>query len=173
MNKGLELIEASYLFDIPEKQIDVIIHPESIIHSCVEYMDGSMLSQMGNPDMRTPISFTLAYPDRIKTNVEKLNLCDVEKLTFFKPDFEKYPCLELAYHSLKLKKSAPTTLNAANEIAVDAFLKEKIKFLSIPKVVEKTLNKTSISEINSIKDVIEIDRESRKVAADLINLRSY
>ena len=173
MNKGLELIEASYLFDIPEKQIDVIIHPESIIHSCVEYMDGSMLSQMGNPDMRTPISFTLAYPDRIKTNVEKLNLCDVEKLTFFKPDFEKYPCLELAYHSLKLKKSAPTTLNAANEIAVDAFLKEKIKFLSIPKVVEKTLNKTSISEINSIKDVIEIDRESRKVATDLINLRSY
>ena len=173
MNKGLELIEASYLFDIPEKQIDVIIHPESIIHSCVEYMDGSMLSQMGNPDMRTPISFTLAYPDRIKTNVEKLNLCDVEKLTFFKPDFEKYPCLELAYHSLKLKKSAPTTLNAANEVAVDAFLKEKIKFLSIPKVVEKTLNKTSISEINSIKDVIEIDRESRKVATDLINLRSY
>ena len=173
MNKGLELIEASYLFDIPEKQIDVIIHPESIIHSCVEYMDGSMLSQMGNPDMRTPISFTLAYPDRIKTNVEKLNLCDVEKLTFFKPDFEKYPCLELAYHSLKLKKSAPTTLNAANEIAVDAFLKEKIKFLSIPKVVEKTLNKTSISEINSIKDVIEIDRESRKVATDLINLKSY
>ena len=173
MNKGLELIEASYLFDIPEKQIDVIIHPESIIHSCVEYMDGSMLSQMGNPDMRTPISFTLAYPDRIKTNVEKLNLCDVEKLTFFKPDFEKYPCLELAYHSLKLKKSAPTILNAANEIAVDAFLKEKIKFLSIPKVVEKTLNKTSISEINSIKDVIEIDRESRKVATDLINLRSY
>ena len=173
MNKGLELIEASYLFDIPEKQIDVIIHPESIIHSCVEYMDGSMLSQMGNPDMRTPISFTLAYPDRIKTNVEKLNLCDVEKLTFFKPDFEKYPCLELAYHSLKLKKSAPTTLNAANEIAVDAFLKEKIKFLSIPKVVEKTLNKTSISEINSIKDVIDIDRESRKVATDLINLRSY
>lgn len=173
MNKGLELIEASYLFDIPEKQIDVIIHPESIIHSCVEYMDGSMLSQMGNPDMRTPISFTLAYPDRIKTNVEKLNLCDVEKLTFFKPDFEKYPCLELAYHSLKLKKSAPTTLNAANEVAVDAFLKEKIKFLSIPKVVEKTLNKTSISEINSIKDVIDIDRESRKVATDLINLRSY
>ncbi len=173
MNKGLELIEASYLFDIPEKQIDVIIHPESIIHSCVEYMDGSMLSQMGNPDMRTPISFTLAYPDRIKTNVEKLNLCDIKKLTFFKPDFEKYPCLELAYHSLKLKKSAPTTLNAANEIAVDAFLKEKIKFLSIPKVVEKTLNKTSISEINSIKDVIEIDRESRKVATDLINLRSY
>ena len=173
MNKGLELIEASYLFDIPEKQIDVIIHPESIIHSCVEYMDGSMLSQMGNPDMRTPISFTLAYPDRIKTNVEKLNLCDIKKLTFFKPDFEKYPCLELAYHSLKLKKSAPTTLNAANEIAVDAFLKEKIKFLSIPKVVEKTLNKTSISEINSIKDVIDIDRESRKVATDLINLRSY
>ena len=173
MNKGLELIEAFFLFNIPENQIDVVIHPESIIHSCVEYMDGSMLSQMGQPDMRTPISYTLAYPERIPTNVEKLDLCKIQKLTFFKPDLNKYPCLELAYCSLKLKKSAPTILNAANEVAVQAFLEEKIKFLSIPKVVEKTLNKSSISNINSIKDVIEIDKESRNVTEDLINQGSY
>ena len=173
MNKGLELIEAFFLFNIPESQIDVVIHPESIIHSCVEYMDGSMLSQMGQPDMRTPISYTLAYPDRIPTNVEKLDLCKIKKVNIFKPDLNKYPCLELAYHSLKLKKSAPTVLNAANEVAVEAFLEEKIKFLSIPKVVEKTLNKSSIYNINSIKDVIEIDKESRNVTEDLINQGSY
>ncbi len=173
MNKGLELIEAYYLFGISEKNIEVVIHPESIIHSCVEYMDGSMLSQMGTPDMRTPISYTLAYPERIKTNVKRLNLHEVHKLTFYKPDYKKYPCLELAYHSLELKKSAPTVLNAANEIAVDSFLKEKIKFLSIPKIVEKTLNKSSISSINSIKDVIDIDSESRKLAIDIIKEGSY
>ena len=109
MNKGLELIEAFFLFNIPENQIDVVIHPESIIHSCVEYMDGSMLSQMGQPDMRTPISYTLAYPERIPTNVEKLDLCKIQKLTFFKPDLNKYPCLELAYCSLKLKKCSYNT----------------------------------------------------------------
>ena len=173
MNKGLELIEAYYLFGIPEKNIEVVIHPESIIHSCVEYMDGSMLSQMGTPDMRTPISFTLAYPERIKTNVKRLNLYEIQKLTFFKPDFTKYPCLELAYYSLKIGRSAPTVLNAANEIAVDKFLKEKIQFLSIPKIVEKTLNKCSISPINSIKDVIEVDNESRKIASSIIREGCY
>ena len=125
MNKGLELIEAHYLFDMPEDKIEIIVHPESIIHSCVEYTDGSILSQMGNPDMRTPISFALAYPSRISTSVDKLRLSSIEKLTFFEPDFEKFPCLELAYSSLKTKKSAPTILNASNEIAVDAFLNQK------------------------------------------------
>ena len=173
MNKGLELIEAFYLFDIPSKKIDVIIHPESIVHSCVEYMDGSMLAQMGTPDMRTPISFTLAYPQRIKTNVERLDLCKIKQLNFHKPDLNKYPCLGLAYNSLEIGKSAPTILNAANEVAVDFFLRDEIKFLSISKVVEKTLNKSSISDINSIKDVIEIDQESRKVALDIINMGSY
>ncbi|MEE2694760.1 MAG: 1-deoxy-D-xylulose-5-phosphate reductoisomerase [Pseudomonadota bacterium] len=173
MNKGLELIEAHYLFNIPHNMIEVIIHPESIIHSCVEYMDGSILSQMGTPDMRTPISYTLAYPERIKTNVQRLNLSEVGKLTFFKPDFNKYPCLELAYYSLKQKKSAPAILNAANEVAVDNFLRKKIKFLSIPKIVEKTLNKSSICNINSIKDVMEIDKESRNIASDIIKLGAY
>ena len=130
MNKGLELIEAHYLFDMPHEKIDIIVHPESIIHSCVEYTDGSILAQMGNPDMRTPISYTLAYPDRIPTHVKKLKLSEVKKLTFYEPDFTKFPCLELAYSSLKIKKSAPTVLNAANEMAVEAFLNEP-NFFSI------------------------------------------
>ena len=103
------------------KNIDVVIHPESIIHSCVEYMDGSMLAQMGTPDMRTPISFTLAYPERIKTDVQKTKFVSDKKLTFFEPDLNKYPCLQLAYNSLEIGKSAPTILNAANEIAVQNF----------------------------------------------------
>tara|TARA_B100000287_G_C20651958_1_gene787215 strand:- start:104 stop:1261 length:1158 start_codon:yes stop_codon:yes gene_type:complete len=173
MNKGLELIEAHFLFEMPEKQIEIVIHPESIIHSCVEYDDGSILSQMGTPDMRTPISFALGYPDRISTNVEKLNLGKIKKLTFYEPDFKKFPCLELAYDSLKLKKSAPTILNAANEIAVDAFLNKRINYLSIPKIIEKTLNKTSISNVNSIKDVIEIDLCAREIANDMVCSRKF
>ncbi len=168
MNKGLELIEAHYLFDMPHDKIDIVVHPESIIHSCVEYSDGSILAQMGNPDMRTPISYTLAYPNRIPTNVKKLKLSEIKKLSFFEPDLLKFPCLELAYSSLKIKKSAPTVLNAANEVAVDAFLSDKISFLLIHKIVEKTLNKASISDINSIKDVIEVDTESRRIAAEFI-----
>ncbi len=168
MNKGLELIEAHYLFDMPHDKIDIVVHPESIIHSCVEYSDGSILAQMGNPDMRTPISYTLAYPNRIPTRVEKLKLSEIKKLTFYEPDLLKFPCLELAYSSLKIKKSAPTVLNAANEIAVDAFLNKKISFLSIHKIVEKTLNKASISDINSIKDVVEIDTESRSIATEFL-----
>ncbi len=173
MNKGLELIEACYLFDIHQENIDVVIHPESIIHSCVEYMDGSMLSQMGTPDMRTPISFTLAYPDRIKTDVERLNLYEIGNLTFHKPNLKKYPCLELAYDSLEMGKSAPTVLNASNEVAVEAFLCHEIKFLSIAKVVEKTLNKSSICNINSIKDVIEVDKESRELTMSIIKSGHY
>ena len=173
MNKGLELIEACYLFGIHQKHIDVVIHPESIIHSCVEYMDGSMLAQMGTPDMRTPISFTLAYPERIKTDVQRLNLSEIKKLTFFEPDLNKYPCLQLAYNSLEIGKNAPTILNAANEVAVQRFLEKKIKFLSIARVVEKTLNNSSISSINSIKDVIEVDKDSRDLANSIIKSGSY
>ena len=173
MNKGLELIEACYLFGIHQKKIDVVIHPESIVHSCVEYMDGSMLAQMGTPDMRTPISFTLAYPERIKTDVQRLNLSEIKKLTFFEPDLNKYPCLQLAYNSLEIGKNAPTILNAANEVAVQRFLEKKIKFLSIASVVEKTLNNSSISSINSIKDVIEVDKDSRDLANSIIKSGSY
>ena len=173
MNKGLELIEAHYLFEMPHNKIEVIIHPESIIHSCVEYKDGSILSQMGTPDMRIPISFVLAYPDRISNSVEKLELAKVKKLTFLEPDLKKFPCLELAYEALKIKKSAPTILNAANEIAVDAFLSNKIKYLSIPRLVEKTLNKASFSNINSIKDVLEIDKNTRQMATSMVVSGKY
>ena len=173
MNKGLELIEAHFLFDFPQSKIEIVVHPESIIHSCVEYNDGSVLCQMSNPDMRTPISYVLAYPKRIDTKVEKLKLSELKKLTFHEPDLEKFPCLELAYESLKIKKSAPTILNAANEVAVDSFLKKKINFLSIPNIIEKTLNKSSICSINSIKEVIEIDGISRLIASDLIKFGSY
>lgn len=173
MNKGLELIEAFFLFDIPQSQIEVLVHPESIIHSCVEYIDGSVLSQMGTPDMRTPISYTLAYPTRISTNVERLNLSKVGKLTFFPPSFDKFPCLSLAYESLKIQKSAPAILNAANEVAVEAFLNNKIKFISIPKIIEKTLNKTSFYDLNSIKEVIEVDKDARRYAEDLVKTGSY
>ena len=173
MNKGLELIEAHFLFDFPQSKIEIVVHPESIIHSCVEYNDGSILCQMSNPDMRTPISYVLAYPKRIDTKVEKLKLSELKKLTFFEPDLEKFPCLELAYESLKMKKSAPTILNAANEVAVDSFLQKKINFLSIPNIIEKTLNKSSICSINSIKEVIEIDAISRLIASDLIKFGSY
>ncbi|MBC34040.1 MAG: 1-deoxy-D-xylulose-5-phosphate reductoisomerase [Rickettsiales bacterium] len=173
MNKGLELIEAHFLFDFPQSKIEIVVHPESIIHSCVEYNDGSILCQMSNPDMRTPISYVLAYPKRIDTKVEKLKLSELKKLTFFEPDLEKFPCLELAYESLKMKKSAPTILNAANEVAVDSFLQKKINFLSIPNIIEKTLNKSSICSINSIKEVIEIDEISRLIASDLIKFGSY
>ena len=157
----------------PHNKIEIVIHPESIIHSCVEYSDGSILSQMGNPDMRTPIAYALAYPNRIETKVDRLKLSELNKLTFFEPDLLKFPCLELAYESLKIKKSAPTILNAANEIAVEAFLNEKIKFLSISKVVEKTLNKASISPINSIKDVLDIDTESRSICSEFVNMSHY
>ena len=173
MNKGLELIEAHFLFDFPYSQIDIVVHPESIIHSCVEYNDGSILCQMSHPDMRTPISYALAYPNRIDTKVEKLKLSSLKKLTFFEPDLSKFPCLELAYESLKIKKSAPTILNAANEVAVDFFLHEKINFLSIPDIIEKTLNKSSICPINSIKEVVEIDAESRVIATEVIKFGNY
>ena len=173
MNKGLELIEAHYLFNMPQEKIDVIIHPESIIHSCVEYSDGSILSQMGMPDMRTPISYVLAYPERIKTSVKRLKLSEIKTLTFYEPDLNKFPCLGLAYESLRLKKNAPTILNAANEVAVDAFLTEKIKYLSIPLIVEKTLNKASIFDINSIKDVIDFDVDARIIANEFIDSGKY
>merc|ERR1711991_417220 len=124
-------------------------------------------------DMRTPISYTLAYPSRIETNVKRLSLSEVGKLTFYSPCFKKFPCLELAYESLRIRKSAPAVLNASNEIAVEAFLNNEIIFTSIPKIVEKTLNKTSFYDLNSIKDVIEVDLESRSYAKSLVKTGTY
>ena len=168
MNKGLEFIEAHYLFDISIEKIEVLIHPQSIVHSCVEYSDGSILSQMGTPDMKTPIAYALSYPKRISAPVKKLDLANVKQLSFHKPDNITFPALNLAIESIKVGGNAPTVLNAANEVAVEAFLQNKISFLSITKVVDLTLNKSNICQINSIDDVINEDYIARVISQDLI-----
>ena len=168
MNKGLEFIEAHYLFDIPIEKIEVLIHPQSIVHSCVEYTDGSILSQMGTPDMKTPIAYALSYPKRISAPIKKLDLANIKKLSFHKPDNITFPALNLAIESIKVGGNAPTVLNAANEVAVDAFLQNKISFLSITKVVDLTLNKSNICQINSIDDVINEDFKAREISQELV-----
>ena len=172
MNKGLEFIEAHYLFDISIKKIEVLIHPQSIVHSCVEYSDGSILSQMGTPDMKTPIAFALSYPKRISAPINRLDLSNMGKLSFHKPDNFTFPALNLAIESIKVGGNAPTILNAANEVAVDAFLKKEISFLSITKVVDLTLNKSNICQINTLDDVIDEDLKARKISKELIKTLS-
>jgi len=173
MNKGLELIEASYLFDRSSAEIDVIVHPQSIVHSMVEYIDGSVLAQMGSPDMRTPIAYAIGWPVRMNAPVEPLDLTRLSGLTFFEPDTVKFPALSLARQALEAGGQAPCVLNAANEIAVEAFLKEKIGFLDISKVVECTLNDmNSVSEgsnmQNSIEAILACDALSRIRAKEAI-----
>ena len=166
MNKGLELIEAHYLFSIEEAKIDVLIHPESIVHSMVSYSDGSVLAQLGTPDMRIPISYTLGWPNRIKNSTRRLDLSSIGTLRFEKPDDALFPALKLARHALSMGGGAPAIYNAANEVAVEAFLQKQIKFLDIVKVVESTLENSSINEICSIDDVIAIDEETRRISRE-------
>lgn len=174
MNKGLELIEASFLFDRPEHEIDILVHPQSIIHSMVEYIDGSVLAQMGSPDMRTPIANVLAYPHRMKSPVKSLDLAALGQLSFFAPDAEKFISLRLARDALKIGGAAPTVLNAANEIAVAAFLARKIAFLSIPICIERVLNKFVGDAMFSrqgecLESVVEFDQKSRTCAREIIS----
>tara|TARA_B100000035_G_scaffold233403_1_gene201664 strand:+ start:40072 stop:41232 length:1161 start_codon:yes stop_codon:yes gene_type:complete len=164
MNKGLEVIEASYLFNLPSKKIEVLVHPQSIIHSLVEYEDGSLLTQLGCPDMRVPISFALGYPDRIRSGVEGINLAQCENLSFSKPNHQIFPCLNLAYEALEAGQSHIITLNAANEIAVDAFLHKKIKFTQIYILVRKALDSIKSMDFNDIDSIISLDRNARKKA---------
>lgn len=166
MNKGLEVIEARWLFDIPPDQIDVVIHRESIIHSLVEYCDGSVIAQLGHPDMRTPISYALKYPERIPLNPPLLDLGKIGKFTFYPTDSEKFPCLQLAYDALAGSDGLPATLNAANEIAVQAFLKNHIAFLDIPRVIEDTMNAYSGKSLTSIEEVLEVDQWARRTATE-------
>lgn len=168
MNKGLEVIEARWLFDIHQDQIDVVIHRESIIHSLVEYCDGSVIAQLGHPDMRTPISYALKYPERIPLNPPLLDLGKIGKFTFYPTDSEKFPCLQLAYDALAGADGLPATLNAANEIAVDAFLKEQIAFLDIPRVIQETMNAYSATPVTSIEDTLEIDQWARRTATEMM-----
>jgi 1-deoxy-D-xylulose-5-phosphate reductoisomerase len=169
MNKGLELIEAYYLFGIPEDRIEILVHPQSIIHSMVAYIDGSVLAQLGTPDMRTPISYTLAWPCRMTAPSARLDLGEIATLTFEGPDSERFPALRLAREALKTGGSAPTILNASNEVAVAGFLDGKLGFLDIPRVVEETLEKIPASVIGSVDDVLSVDKASRQVAEEIMS----
>jgi 1-deoxy-D-xylulose-5-phosphate reductoisomerase len=164
MNKGLEYIEAVRLFPVDPEKVDILVHPQSVIHSMVEYRDGSVLAQMGAPDMRTPISYTLGWPERHSFPAERLNLAKTGSLTFFEPDTVKFPAIRLAREALNTGKSAPTTLNASNEVAVQGFLTGKIGFLDIAAVVEECLNRAEVVELASIEDIFECDRQSRELA---------
>lgn len=169
MNKGLELIEAYYLFPVAKEQLDIIIHPQSIIHSMVSYIDGSVLAQLGSPDMRTPISYALAWPNRIETLVKKLDLAEIGQLNFIKPDQERFPSLNITREVLQKGGSAPTILNASNEVAVYAFLKGEIGFLDIVKIVEETLDKITIHKMTSLNEVHQVDDNARRVSAELVD----
>ncbi len=167
MNKGLEVIEARWLFDIPPTQINIVIHRESIIHSLVEYRDGSVMAQLGLPDMRTPISYALNYPKRVPLDPPLLDLGKIAHLNFAQPDFTKFPCAQLAYDALAEDGGLPATLNAANEVAVQAFLEKTISFVDIPKIIEETMNAYHPQEICSVEDALEIDRWAREKATTL------
>jgi 1-deoxy-D-xylulose-5-phosphate reductoisomerase len=170
MNKGLEVIEAHWLFNAKAEQIEVVVHPQSVIHSMVEYIDGSVLAQLGNPDMRTPIAYALGYPDRIESGVSSLDLLRIAKLEFEAPDFIRFPCLQLAYDALNAGGTAPTILNAVNEVAVSAFLKEQITFCDIPKLITSALDNISIEKVISIEHVIDVDARGRQYASDWIDV---
>jgi 1-deoxy-D-xylulose-5-phosphate reductoisomerase len=166
MNKGLEVIEAHWLFGASADDIQVVVHPQSVIHSLVQYVDGSVLAQMGNPDMRTPIAYALAYPERMASGVEPLDLFKVARLDFAVPDFARFPCLALAYQALRAGGTAPAVLNAANEVAVDAFLKRQIPFLAIPCLIEEVLAALPVSVANTLDDVLSADEAARSVALE-------
>ncbi|MEE8393433.1 MAG: 1-deoxy-D-xylulose-5-phosphate reductoisomerase [Rhodospirillales bacterium] len=170
MNKGLELIEAYHIFPIPEEKIEVIVHPQSVIHGMVHYVDGSVLAQMGAPDMRTPISYALGWPERMSSPAPSLALDEVRELTFLKPDHERFPALKIARQALKIGASAPTILNAANEIAVQSFLNGEIGFLDIARLVEQTLEKAPNGKLENIDDVFDADSGAREIAKSLISL---
>ncbi len=168
MNKGLEVIEAFHLFPIENEQLEVLIHPQSVIHSMVEYIDGSTLAQLGSPDMRIPIASCLAWPDRMETPAKQLNLSEIGSLSFFEPDYDRFECLALARDALMDGGAAPTVLNAANEVAVEAFLAEKIGFLNIAHIVRDTLSKCDMKGPHSLANVFEIDQEARRIARTLV-----
>ena len=169
MNKGLEIIEARWLFDIPPSQIEVLVHRESIIHSLVEYKDGSVIAQLGLPDMRTPISYAMQYPARVPLDTPPLDLASIGTLTFFQPDHERFPCLGLGYQALRTGGTSPAVLNAANEIAVAAYLQEGIGFLDIADVIRTTTEAYTASEVSTVEDALEADRWAREKAEELVH----
>lgn len=167
MNKGLEVLEARWLFDTVVEKIDVNIHPQSIIHSMVEYVDGCVIAQLGTPDMKAPIAYALSYPERVSTGVKPLDLTALSGLTFFKPDMDKFPCLGLAYRAINAGESMPAVMNAANEIAVDAFLEGRIGFVQIAETIERTMNAHAAHDLRSIDEVLKADLWSRETAREI------
>jgi 1-deoxy-D-xylulose-5-phosphate reductoisomerase len=168
MNKGLELIEACTLFGLDENQVEVIIHPQSVLHSVVYFTDGSLIGQMGSPDMRVPITHGLAYPDRMSSGVAGIDLTQIGQLQFELPDLERFPSLKLARQAAKEGRTAPIVLNAANEVAVQAFLGGRIEFGFIPEIVDRTLEGHEPVEVTELAQVIGIDQEARIAADDII-----
>lgn len=173
MNKGLEVIEARWLFDAPPERIDVVIHPQSVIHSMVEYVDGSVIAQLGNPDMRTPIAHALAFPERIDAGVKSLDLFEISRLTFERPDLQRFPCLDLAYAALRQGGAAAAVLNAANEEAVAAFLARGLAYPRIAEVISETLEQAEGLSVESIEAVIETDQRARMIARTHIEAMRY
>ena len=172
MNKGLELIEAHHLFGLPSERLDVVVHPQSIVHSLVEFIDGSVLAQLGTPDMRIPIAYALAWPERIATPAKRLDLASLGRLEFEAPDLDRFPALRIAREALEQGGSAPAVLNAANEVAVGLFLRGAIGFGEIPRLVESTVSRFSPRSAQSIEEVIEIDKGARAVAGQLLEEQS-
>lgn len=169
MNKGLEVVEARWLFDIPESRIEVMVHRESIIHSLVEYEDRSMIAQLGLPDMRTPISYAMRYPERLPLDLPSLDLTEISTLNFCKPDHDRFPCLNLGYESLRTGGTMPATMNAANEIAVDAFLNGGIRFTEIAEVIRQTMDAHVPQTVATLEDALEADRWAREKAESLVH----
>jgi 1-deoxy-D-xylulose-5-phosphate reductoisomerase len=168
MNKGLEVIEASWLFNVPVERIDVVIHPQSVIHSMVEFPDGSVLAQMGTPDMRTPLAYALAWPERVASGAQRLDFTRLGELTFEAPDLQRFPCLGFAYDALRHGRAASAVLNAANEVAVQAFLEGRLRFTGIATTIERVLDAFDPEPPSGIDEVLEIDRRAREVAAGML-----
>ena len=168
MNKGLEMIEAHWLFSVPPEKIQVVIHPQSVVHSLVQYIDGSVIAELGNPDMRTPIAHALAYPDRVDAGVAPLDLFEISTLQFERPCLDRFPCLRLAFNALQEGESAPTILNAANEVAVQSFLDGVIDYLSIARVIETVMSRCRLRKLKSLDDVLAADMDARAVAGRVV-----
>lgn len=166
MNKGLEVIEAHWLFNAAPEKIQVVIHPQSIIHSMVEYVDGSVLAQLGNPDMRTPIAHAMGYPERIESGVSSLDMFKVAHLDFEAPDLTRFPCLKLAYQALEIGGNMPAILNAANEVAVESFLEGRMLFTAIPLMIEQTMQTVTQSNVTTLEEVLEADKLARVAARE-------
>jgi 1-deoxy-D-xylulose-5-phosphate reductoisomerase len=168
MNKSLEIIEARWLFDMPSDRIDVLIHPQSIIHSMVEYIDGCVMAQLGVPDMKAPIAYALTFPERVSTGVKPLDLAEAGSLTFFKPDLNRFPAVKLAYRSLVDGESMPAVMNAANEVAVEAFLAGRIKFTEIVELIERTMDLHRVHPLKTIEDALNADKWGREKTRELL-----